>query len=135
MSDLLPDANIEGQFEILLSLPKSGQWSGLWDMLDVRTLTFADLGLSRDASDSELWWQCSGRNVLLVTANRNMDGTDSLESMIRNYGGASSLPVLTLANPDRILRDRDDAERTAARLLEVLFDIEQFRGVGRVFIP
>jgi hypothetical protein len=46
-----------------------------------------------------------------------------------------SLPVITLANPQRIMRDRLYAEMAATRLLEQLIAIDDFRGAGRLFVP
>jgi hypothetical protein len=38
-----------------------------------------------------------------------------------------SLPVCTLANDQRVLRDRLYADRVADRLLEFLFDLDSYR--------
>ena len=43
--------------------------------------------------------------------------------------------VVTIADPDRLMRDRDYAERAAAQLLEYLLDLENLRGAGRLYIP
>jgi hypothetical protein len=43
--------------------------------------------------------------------------------------------VLTIADPDRLMRDRDYAERTAVQLLEFLLDLENLRGAGRLYGP
>jgi len=43
--------------------------------------------------------------------------------------------VLTLANPGRIGRQRRYAELVAARLFDVLIDIDVLRGTGRLFLP
>ncbi|MCI0378721.1 MAG: hypothetical protein L0215_14025 [Gemmataceae bacterium] len=46
-----------------------------------------------------------------------------------------SLPVITFADPDRFLRDKAYAATTADRILEILFDIENFLGTGRLYVP
>lgn len=46
-----------------------------------------------------------------------------------------SLPVLTLANVERIRRDRQYAAEVSDRLLDFLFSIEEFLGDGRLFLP
>jgi hypothetical protein len=38
------------------------------------------------------------QKMILLTANRNMEGDDSLEQTIRNENTLISLPVLTIAN-------------------------------------
>jgi hypothetical protein len=55
--------------------------------------------------------------------------------VIRGQNLPDSLPVVTLANPQRILRDRHYAEKVAERLLERLIAIEDFRGTGRLYVP
>jgi len=72
---------------------------------------------------------------VLITNNRNADGGGSLEHVIRNETTASCLPVFTLANAERIRTDGDYAERTAIRLLEYLFDIENYLGSARIYVP
>jgi hypothetical protein len=46
-----------------------------------------------------------------------------------------SLPVLTLADPDRIHREREYAELVVERLFEVLIDVNALRGTGRLYLP
>jgi len=71
----------------------------------------------------------------LVTANRNADTADSLERVIRAENQPDSLPVLTLADPRRVERDRAYAERTAERILDYLLRIDELRGSGRLYAP
>ena len=47
----------------------------------------------------------------------------------------SSLPVLTIADPELVLASRDYAERVAIQVLQYLLDLDHFRGVGRLFVP
>jgi hypothetical protein len=54
---------------------------------------------------------------------------------IRKHGAADSLPVLTLADPDRIGRDRAYAESIVVRLFEIFMDIDELRGAGRLYLP
>lgn len=48
---------------------------------------------------------------------------------------SDSLPIVTIANPDRVLRDRVYAETVAEQLLEKLIAIDDFRGAGRLYVP
>jgi hypothetical protein len=59
----------------------------------------------------------------------------SLEVIIRRDGLSESLPVIILANPQRMLRDRSYATSVAERLLDDLLDIDRFRGTGRIYVP
>lgn len=53
---------------------------------------------------------CQDHNILLITGNRNAESPESLEMTIRQRNASNCLPVLTLANPDRIQRDRPYAK-------------------------
>ncbi|WP_333275815.1 MULTISPECIES: hypothetical protein [unclassified Microcoleus] len=63
-----------------------------------------------------------------------MKGEDSLEQVIREENTPDSFPVLTIGNIAR-LDDRNYRNRCADRIVEVVLDIEQYMGVGRLFIP
>ena len=58
----------------------------------------------------------------------------SLESSIRELNTPQSLPVITIANVQRMF-EREYAGRAADKLLTFLEDIEQLRGSGRLYIP
>ena len=132
---IVPDANCEGHFRVLLRLLHSQRRRELWHFLNLAVLTFDELGLPSDASDREVWETCQQREIVLITANRTAAGADSLEAVIQASNTPESLPVVTLANVERIRRDPDYASQVADRLLDYLFDMESFRGVGRVFVP
>jgi hypothetical protein len=72
---------------------------------------------------------------VLITDNRNQNKPDSLESAIRNFNAPDSLPVITLANTQRLMRNKAYAQQVAERLLERLMAIESLRGAGRLYIP
>lgn len=132
---LLPDNDIEGQFAILLSHLTSDLWKDTWLRLDVTVFTFESLGLSRDATDREVWQMCQEQNILLVTGNRNDDGPHSLHSTIQDLNNSKCLPVFTLANPERIRQTPSYAEEVAVVMLEYLMDFEEIRGAGRIWLP
>ena len=132
---LLADNDVRRQVEVLLHIFETEAWREVWRHLNIQLLSFEILGIPRSASDADLWRQCQNREVILITANRNDDGPESLESTIRAFNKANNLPVFTLANPKRLLDDRDYAERVAERLLEYLLEIDTIRGTGRLYIP
>jgi hypothetical protein len=78
---------------------------------------------------------CQKEQLVLVTGNRNADNPDSLEPVIRTENQANSLPIVTLANPQRIIRDRIYAEIAAEGPLGYLMRIDDFRGAGRIYVP
>ena len=132
---ILADANCEGHLALLLRLFQQHWRQEVWAFLRLAQVSFADLGLLPGASDREVWEVCQRAQVVLVTANRNDEGPASLESTIQQQNTPQSLPVFTLANDQRVLRDRQYAETVADRLLEALFDIDSYRGTGRIYLP
>ena len=71
---------------------------------------------------------------IFLTNNRNMEGIDSLEQTIREENAEDSIPVLTISDFDRIT-ERMYRDECAARLLEVIVYLDDYRGVGRLYIP
>ena len=111
------------------------EWGEFLDSMNVGIVTFEDLGLEPDASDSEIWHACQQNNVILVTANRNAEGAESLEVTIRDRNKPESLPVLTIGNVSALRTDDEYFGRTVERLMETLIDIDAVRGAGRLYIP
>jgi hypothetical protein len=132
---ILSDVNIQGHVQALVHFLEGPAWRDVWASLGLGLCTFRDLGLAPDVVDSILWQQCQDEQVILITANRNAAGPDSLEVMLRSRNTPESLPVFTLADPDRVLHSRDYAERVVERLLDYLLDIDQYRGTGRLYLP
>jgi len=135
MRGILADNDVEGFVKAIISIWLSDTWRDLWNDLGLAVLTFAALGLSRESSDAVIWRACQREKLVLITGNRNAKGRDSLEAVIRDENQPDSLPVVTLANPERLARDRLYAERVAERLLEALIAIDDFRGAARIFVP
>jgi hypothetical protein len=132
---ILADADIQGHVDRLIAVAESGEWAGLWAETVLPLTTFSRVGLSLNASDREVWRACQQRRVVLLTANRNHDGPDSLEAVIRGENDPTSLPVFTLADANRVLTSRDYAERVVLKLLEYLLDLDTYRGAGRLYLP
>jgi len=135
MKGVLADINIEGQYKAILAIWVSDTWRDLWSGLELAVVSFPALGLSFDASDTLIWRTCQREGLVLITGNRNNDGADSLEATIRNENQPDSLPVVTIADADRVLRDRLYADKVAESLLDYLMRIDEIRGVGRIYVP
>jgi len=79
MIGLLVDHNIEQHGRLL--------WAQ-FDVLDWRAMqvsgmaTLSDAGLVYEATDREVWSICQQQHLLLITANRNQDGADSLQAAL-----------------------------------------------------
>lgn len=135
MPGLLADNDVAGAFRALVQHVLASDWREVWLDLNMTVETFESLALARTATDWVLWQSCQGREVVLVTGNRNNKGPDSLETTIREENRPDSLPVITLAKPRRIMRNKEYRERTVVKLLEYLQDIDKCRGAGRLYVP
>jgi Domain of unknown function (DUF5615) len=135
MLGMVPDNNILGHFRVLLGHLDSPAWQDLWRRLDIQIHSFESLGLLATATDREIWQKCQQAQVILITANRNEDGPDSLETTIRDSNAPESLPIFTLANVDRIRLSSAYAEQVAEQLIDRLMNLENIRGAGRIWLP
>lgn len=73
--------------------------------------------------------------MILLTANRSMKGENSLEQVMREENTSTSLPVVTIGDANRVLTDPDYRNRCVDRLIELVFDMNDYRGSRRLFIP
>jgi hypothetical protein len=121
---ILVDHNIEGQATRLWDTLVATEWA---ELLSIKMLMFADVGLNVESSDRVIWRFAQARQLFLLTDNRNMKGEDSLEETIREENIATSLPVLTIGSVDRVINERDYCEQCAIRIAEIIID--------RLFIP
>ena len=71
---------------------------------------------------------------MLLTGNRNMDGDDSLEQVIREENHGAALPVLTISDLDRMI-ERPYRDACADRLVEIGIALDQYRDTGRLYLP
>jgi len=128
---ILVDHNVEGQAMLLLGALGTAGWL---ELLLLRLTTFAQAGLAYNSSDREIWRFAQDKRWLLLTANRKMQGEDSLEQTIREENTTTSLPVLTISDGRRMV-EKTYRERCAVRLLEIVLDLDTYLGVGRIFLP
>ena len=130
MKGILADINIGKQRKAILAVWVSDTWRELWTGLGLSVVSFPALGLPYNASDALIWRTCQREGPVLITGNRNDDGVDSLEATIRNENKTDSLPVITIADADRVLQDRLYAEIVAEHALDYLMRIDEVRGAG-----
>lgn len=129
--NFLIDYNLKGDAVLFWGTLSAEGWL---DLLPIRFSTFEEVDLPIDSNDRVVWRFAQTNQMVLITANRNMKGSDSLEKTIREENKATSLPIITIGNPDRF-DERSYREKCAARLIEILLDLENYLGAGRVFIP
>jgi hypothetical protein len=128
---VLADHNLEGQAVLLWGTLATEGWLTL---LPLRLVTFQGLGLPADSTDRDVWRYAQTHQMVLLTGNRRKKGVDSLEQVIREEKTPTSLPVITVARVNR-LDERAYREQCSSRLVEIMLDIENYVGVGRIFIP
>ncbi|MBE2240347.1 MAG: ACP S-malonyltransferase [Caldilineaceae bacterium] len=133
MPDVLSDHNCEGHARsIFRELDKLGYQS----LLDLRLLVFADIGLPPEADDETVWTTCQQRGYLLLTGNRNTSAAGaSLELVMRRLATDEVLPILTIGDLRRALRDPDYIRSCATTMAEIVLNLERFRGVPRLYLP
>ncbi len=135
MRGILADVNAEGHVGWLITIFESDDWVEFWTDMDLDVESFAGLDLDRNTPDDEVWRRCQAEDLVLITGNRNHAGPDSLEAAMRAENTVDSLPVITIADANRIIYDRTYAVQTAVRILEYLTAIEHHLGAGRLFAP
>ncbi len=113
----LVDYNLDGYALISLGILTKMGWL---EFVSIQFVTFREAGLLMESSDRVVWRYAQEHQMLLLTANRNMKGEDSF-------------PVLTIGSLDR-LSEADYRERCVDRLIEIAVDIDQYKGVDRLFI-
>jgi hypothetical protein len=126
MIGLLADHNVTLQCELIWTVftPTDWQALGVGGMLQ-----FPDVGMEITATDREIWKLCQSRSLLLLTANRNADAADSLAAVISELNHSGALPVLTIANANRVI-DFSYREDCAYRIADIVIRIEQFCGTA-----
>ncbi|NJR62806.1 MAG: ACP S-malonyltransferase [Cyanobacteria bacterium CRU_2_1] len=128
----LVDHNLERHAVVLLGNIANQGWL---EAVPIRFVFFQEVELSIDSNDRIVWHVAQANQMILLTANRKMKGKDALEKVLREENKSDSLPVITIGNADRVLDERAYRDQCVDRLLEIVIDIENYMGVGRLFIP
>ncbi|NJP11460.1 MAG: ACP S-malonyltransferase [Leptolyngbyaceae cyanobacterium RU_5_1] len=90
---VLVDYNLIGYIVLLQGTLAAEGWL---DLLSIRFMTLEEAGLAADSSDRIIGSFAQSNQMLLLTANRNAKGEDSLEQTIREQGTSTTLPVITI---------------------------------------
>jgi len=102
---ILADINVRGQVRAILSIWNSDVWREIWLALGLSRESFPSLGLSLEASDALIWRTCQRVKLVLITANRNDEGPESLtghlKAIIINFyaGNKPSVDVDNMSKP------------------------------------
>jgi len=128
----LIDHNLKGHALIFFGAIATQGWL---DIVPIQFVTFAEIDLLIDSDDRTVWRLAQENQMILLTANRSMKGKDSLEQVMREENTSESLPVITVSNADRLLNDSEYRGRCVESLVEIVLDIDTYRGVRRIFLP
>jgi hypothetical protein len=128
----LIDHNLKGHALVFLGAIATQGWL---DIVPMQFVTFAEMDLSINSDDRTVWRLAQENQMILLTANRSMEGKDSLEQVVREENTSESLPVITVSNADRLLNDSEYRGRCVESLVEIVLDIDTYRGARRIFIP
>ncbi|MCA2656573.1 MAG: ACP S-malonyltransferase [Microcystis sp. M015S2] len=128
----LIDHNLKGHALVFLGAIATQGWL---DIVPMQFVTFAEMDLSINSDDRTVWRLAQENQMILLTANRSMEGKDSLEQVLREENTSESLPVITVSNADRLLNDSEYRGRCVESLVEIVLDIDTYRGARRIFIP
>jgi hypothetical protein len=119
---ILADNDVGGAITALRRVLESEAWIECTVTLDLRFVTFEDVGLARDASDRTVWSRCQEVGAVLITGHR-ASGTESLEQTIHDHTEADSFPVVTIGDPQRVVRNPEYTRAYAIGLL----DLQEYR--------
>jgi hypothetical protein len=132
---VVSDNDVRGAVSALRQILESDDWTDVSKSLEIQFVQLADVGLATDSPDREILIACQARDMILLTGNRTRaDQTESLDYVIEELSDNDSLPVITVANRDRIVRDPNYALECAFRLLDYLSRIDELRGTRRVYL-
>jgi hypothetical protein len=130
--NFLIDYNLQKYAAILLGKIANEGWL---DLIIIRFVFFSDVDLLTDSDDRSVWRLAQSSRMILLTANRNMKGEDSLEQVLREENMNDSLPIVTIANLDRFSKESNYRSRCADRIIDIVLNIEDYMGSGRIYIP
>jgi predicted nuclease of predicted toxin-antitoxin system len=129
--NFLVDYNLDGYATVLLGILTKRGWL---EFFSIQFVTFREVGLPMDSSDRIVWNYAQANQMMILTANRNMKGEDSLEQVMREENSSTSFPIITVGDLTR-LDEAEYRERCVDRLVEIVLELESYIGVGRLFIP
>jgi Domain of unknown function (DUF5615) len=127
---ILLDHDLEGHATYLQAGLRETGWDRDVTVVFVR---LRDLGLPDGSSDQDIWRFAQQHRLLLITSNRNQENETSLQATLERENTPEALPVLTLSQANRLLLS-DYRQQAAHKLVEIIIYLENYLGVGRIYI-
>jgi hypothetical protein len=135
MPTIMADHDTVGHLRVLMRIWSTPEFSEIWVATGCGIESFEHLGLASNTPDSTVWKLCQERGIVLLTGNRNSEGEDSLEQTIRRESTSNSLPVFTISDPTRLMKDSQYARQVAVRIHDYLQVLDRLKGAGRMYLP
>ena len=101
---ILTDNDVIGAVRAFRRILESPEWVDLAATLELQFIALQDVELPADAPDVAVWQRSQEVGALLSTGNR-ASGEGSLDQTLAEQAGPASLPVLTIGDPRRVIRD------------------------------
>jgi hypothetical protein len=128
---ILLDHDLEGQAPFL----EAGWRETGWDQyLPLEFRRLRDLNVPDNATDQEVWRYVQRGYFLLLTNNRNREDETSFQATIERENRRDSLPVITVSDKDKLVFPAY-RQQAAHKLAAIIIYLENYLGVGRVYIP
>lgn len=144
MRGLLADINLQGHLAVLRQLLIELDLLPSLLAESLNLATFADIGIPAGLDDRSLWNRCQANGWVLFTDNRNQDGSNSLETTLRDSWQQGDLPVITLSSKNKFERSPGYRRRVAIRIAELMvgvaaersgLEVERYCSQPRIFVP
>jgi len=134
---ILADENISGLLLRLQTALERLDVKIVFDTIKLEYATFQQLGIDPGVDDRTLWHYCQDEGWILLTDNRNHDGTNSLQATLVDSWQAGHLPVVTIGSKDRFDRDWQYTLRVSNEIANHLMNAADgiFSDRPRIFVP
>jgi hypothetical protein len=128
---VLLDHDLEGQGPFLEAGLRETGWN---QYLHLEFRRLRDLNMPDNSTDQDIWRYVQREHFLLLTSNRNREDETSLQATIERENTRESLPVITVSDKDQLVLP-SYRQQAAYKLAAIILYLENYLGVGRVYIP
>ena len=128
---ILLDHNLEGYDVYLAAGLKEIGWD---DLILAHFKRLRDYALPDNLSDQDIWRFVQANRLLLITSNRNDEDETSLQATMRRENTPTSFPIITIPDEEALKRS-DYRQRVAQSLVDIILDLNNYLGTGRLYIP
>lgn len=124
----LCDSNCKDQALVLFAALER---RGYLALIPMKLRFFFDVYLPDDADDLTIARFCQKYGCLFLSGDRiTKNGDASFQAAFSN-----TLPVFTISNLARIIREPDYCQQCAANLAEMVIDLKYYQGLTRLYLP